>query len=63
MMKVDDQVVATYLGDGVYAAFDGMQVIVTTHNGLTTTNTVYLDREVADALVQFIRKHSEEGDG
>ena len=43
----------TYLGDGCYATFDGHGVILTTENGIETTNTVYLEPQVYGALVQF----------
>ena len=39
-----------YLGDGVYAMFDGLSIVLTTENGYRTTNTVVLDPEV---LVNF----------
>ncbi len=35
-----------YLGDGVYAAFDGVYIVLTTENGYATTNTSYLDPEI-----------------
>lgn len=33
-----------YLGDGVYADFDGEAVILTTENGVSVTNTIELDQ-------------------
>ncbi|HUE84496.1 MAG TPA: hypothetical protein VMO26_00310 [Vicinamibacterales bacterium] len=42
-----------YLGDGAYAAFDGWHVVVTTEDGYEATNTIYLDRSVYEALVDF----------
>lgn len=39
-----------YLGDGVYAYYDGYGVILTTENGIAVTNTIYLEPEVLKAL-------------
>lgn len=33
-----------YLGDGVYADFDGGAIILTTENGVSVTNTIELDQ-------------------
>lgn len=35
-----------YLGDGVYADFDGEVITLTTENGVSVTNTIELDRHV-----------------
>ena len=47
-----------YLGDGVYAEADddALSVTLTTENGYETTNTIYLEAEVLDALSQFVKK-------
>lgn len=44
----------TYLGDGVYASYDGYEVVLTTEDGISTTNTIFLEREVYEALVRFV---------
>lgn len=46
-----------YLGDGVYAAFDAqtLNVILTTENGIQTTNRIVLEPEVLDALGNVTR--------
>ena len=46
-----------YLGDGVYANFDGYHVILTTENGIETTNIVYLEEDVYLALSKYAEKH------
>jgi len=46
----------TYLGDGVYVDFDGYHIVLTTEDGIATTNTVYLDPHVQKALVQFMER-------
>jgi hypothetical protein len=42
-----------YLGDGVYAAHDDFQIVLTTENGVSVQNTVYLDPSVFAALVRY----------
>ncbi len=46
--------VATYLGDGAYAAFDGFAVHVYTDNGERVTNRVVLEPEHLAALIRFL---------
>lgn len=52
-----------YLGDSVYASFDSSgQIELTTENGFGSSNIIYLEPEVCDALVGYIysiRSHSE----
>lgn len=43
-----------YLGDGVYAQFDGYQVWLTTENGYETTNQIALEPPVLSALEQYV---------
>ena len=43
-----------YLGDGVYASFDGYHIVLTAN--IPTTDTIYLDSHVAEALVEYINK-------
>jgi hypothetical protein len=47
-----------YLGDSVYATFDGCVVILTTENGLPDdpSNRIVLDPMVYDALTQFVER-------
>lgn len=44
----------TYLGDGLYAEFDGFQIRLYASNGETTTNEVYLDMRVWGILRAFV---------
>jgi hypothetical protein len=39
-----------YLGDGVYAAFDGYHVVLTTENGISVQNEIALEPSVLQAL-------------
>jgi hypothetical protein len=45
----------TYLGDGVYAEFDGWMVKLTTHRA-DGEHVIYFEPEVYDALVRFARR-------
>jgi len=42
-----------YLGDGVYAAVEQGMIVLTTKNGDGTTNAIYLEPEVMQALQQY----------
>ena len=54
----------TYLVDAVYAEFDGYHIILTTSDGVSVTNRIYLDPDVVCLLERYIqtirRKESEE---
>jgi len=39
-----------YLGDSVYAKFDGYHIVLTTENGFGPSNTICLEPEVLEAL-------------
>ena len=43
----------TYLGDSVYAEFDGYGVVLTTENGMGPSNTIVLEPEVIFKLLEF----------
>ena len=43
-----------YLGDGLYADFDGWQVRLYASNGVSATNTVYLEPEVLVVFLHYI---------
>ena len=45
-----------YLGDGVYVSNDGYQLHLTTENGISTTNSIYLDDQVYKALVEYVER-------
>ena len=46
----------TYLGDGAYIDYDGHEFILTTENGIKTTNTIYLEPSSMDRLLHFLAK-------
>lgn len=47
-----------YLGDGVYAAYDEQtqQVVLTTEDGYSATNTIYLEHFVVEAFMAWVVK-------
>jgi len=45
-----------YLGDGLYASFDGYQVWLETSDGVSITNSVALEPSVAAALDNYRRR-------
>jgi len=45
-----------YLGDGVYAHFDGYQVWLEISDGISFHNPIAIDRNVFDALKKYGRK-------
>ncbi len=42
-----------YLGDSVYADFDGYHIVLTTENGYGPSNTIALEPAVLRALSQY----------
>lgn len=54
-----DEIEKTYLGDGVYAHFDGYSVVLETHNGICATNTIILEPEVVIAYQKYLERLSE----
>lgn len=43
----------TYIGDSVYANFDGYNIIISLDNGDGDYNSIALEPEVVDALLEF----------
>ena len=43
-----------YLGDGLYAKFEGQDLVLYTSNGVEVTNTVVLEPSVLKALFAFL---------
>lgn len=48
-----------YLGDGVYADTNGFHIILTTSNGIEITNRIYLEAEVIEALLRYLKAMKE----
>ena len=45
-----------YLGDGVYVRCDGNGFILTTEDGVTATNTIYLEMFVLRAFQRYVER-------
>lgn len=43
-----------YLGDGVYAEYDGYQIKLYTDDGFRPTNTIYLEPQVLDRFEKWV---------
>jgi hypothetical protein len=43
-----------YMGDSVYADWDGINIVLTTENDGTASNTIYIDDQVWAHLVDYI---------
>lgn len=43
-----------YLGDGLYAEFDGWQIRLFAHNGISHTNEVFLEPSVLTAFERYV---------
>lgn len=48
-----------YLGDGAHVEFDGWSFILTTSNGLSESNRIYLEPRCMDNLLEFIKEIKE----
>lgn len=44
----------TYLGDGLYASYDGWQIELYAFNGDLKTNRVYLEPEVLASFLRYV---------
>lgn len=45
-----------YLGDGLYASYDGYQFRLYASNGMQVTNEVFLDRLVFRAFIEYTQR-------
>ena len=43
-----------YLGDSVYADFDGFGIVLTTENGQGASNTIFLEPSVLASLNEYV---------
>ena len=47
-----------YLGDSVYADYDGYHVVLTTENGFGPSNTICLDGGVLRSMLDYLERLS-----
>jgi hypothetical protein len=52
MMVIDD----SYLGDGLYASFDGWQIELYASNGIQKTGSVFLDSDTLAAFLKYVER-------
>lgn len=52
----------TYIGDGVYVDYDGYMLVLTTEDGVSVTNTIYLEPTVYRGLLNYVGKLEEEAE-
>ena len=45
----------TYLGDGLYADFDGYQIELFATDGIHVTNKVYLEPKVLENFLNYVK--------
>ena len=43
-----------YLEDAVYVVHDGYGLVLTTEDGIRATNTIYLEPEVVQSLLDYV---------
>lgn len=49
----------TYLGDGVYACIQDGMLLLTTEDGIGIQNSIYLESEVYEALLAYVKRIQE----
>ena len=50
----------TYLGDGLYATYDGYQICLMANSHTSPTDMVYLDPHVYASLLRFVEQFNSE---
>lgn len=58
-MKIAGQETKDYLGDSVYADFDGYAIVLTTDNGYGPSNTIVMDPQTIAALERYMKRLKE----
>ena len=48
-----------YLGDGAYVDFDGYALVITTEDGIQTTNRIVLEPNVYETLRRYVEQLKE----
>ena len=51
-----DKVKAEHLGDGLYAEFDGYQIVLKANGRTNPTDTIYVNFETFEALMKYAKK-------
>ena len=53
-MTEKNKIAKVYIGDGVYADFEDGMIKLTTENGVTVFDTIYLEEETYSGLLKFV---------
>jgi hypothetical protein len=53
--ELEEMVKPVYLGDGLYAEFDGFQIELFASNGVMKTNRVFLEPNVLEAFERYVK--------
>ena len=56
LAKEGKSMVKEYLGDGAYVEFDGFGIVLTTEDGISTTNRVVLEPSVLKAFESYVTR-------
>ena len=43
-----------YIGDGVYAYYDGFNIVLTVEDGISVTNTIFLEPSVWENACRYV---------
>ena len=50
----------TYIGDGIYMSISSVgEVLLTTENGVETTNSIILESDIMDSVISFYNQYKE----
>jgi len=59
---LEDHGYKEYLGDGVYADYDGYALVLTTENGIEQTNRIVMEPDIFEALCRWVKRAAWKGD-
>lgn len=55
-MDLKEKMKKVYLGDSVYAEYDGYGIILTTENGYGASNRIFFEPEVLEMLEAYLNR-------
>lgn len=57
-MSIQDLKQTMYIGDAVYATYDGYGILLDTRDGISISSKIYLEPEVFHNLVAFAKRRN-----
>jgi hypothetical protein len=51
-----DDKLKSYIGDGVYVDVEGSDIVLTTENGICSTNEIYLDMGMLKSIIDYCKR-------